>query len=189
MARPLSATDDEILDAAQTVMARRGVEAFTVSEVARELGLTRTAIALRFKGTEDLKRTLLERQVAEFDRIFRDLDTSRGAQSLLWIADLIGQLVGGRDALSSFLLKYSGYIDDVAMRRLEERRGEILRDAVRRAMLPVSIPAADAADAFMANLTGTLINWQSSEEPDVRQFLRARTLNWLRLAGIPVDQE
>jgi AcrR family transcriptional regulator len=49
MARPLSATDEDILQSAQQVMRRRGFEGFSLSEVAREVGLTRTAIALRFK--------------------------------------------------------------------------------------------------------------------------------------------
>lgn len=187
MARPLSATDDEILDAAQTVLARRGTEAFTVSEVAREVGLTRSAIALRFKGTEDLKQLLLNRQVAQFDKHFQDLAVEQGAAGLLAIADAVAQMAGSREGFSSFLLRYSGSVERAATRQLEERRGQILHDVVRRAMPAVAIEPADAADAFMAHLSGALLNWQTSSEPDARRFLRARTLNWLRLVGIPVD--
>eukprot|EP00456_Euglypha_rotunda_P039096 TRINITY_DN30055_c0_g1_i1.p3 TRINITY_DN30055_c0_g1~~TRINITY_DN30055_c0_g1_i1.p3 ORF type:complete len:100 (-),score=30.11 TRINITY_DN30055_c0_g1_i1:11-310(-) len=71
MVRPKLATDDEILDAASLVMARRGLHGFTVTEVASEIGLSRAAIVLRFKSAEELKSALTIRMVAP---LLRSLD-------------------------------------------------------------------------------------------------------------------
>jgi AcrR family transcriptional regulator len=188
MARPLSATDDEILDAAQHVMARRGPDGFSVSEVAREVGLSRTAISLRFKNGEELKRTLMKRNAAEFEARVRALDVRKGAAGLLAIADMIGRLVGSRDQFSGFMLRYTVKVKDPIHLELEERRGEILRTTIAKAMPETAIDKRAAADAFMAHLTGSLLSWQTSDQPDAGQFLRERVLNWLRLVGIPVEE-
>jgi AcrR family transcriptional regulator len=189
MARPLSATDDEILGAAQLVLTRRGLDGFSVSEVARELGLSLTAISLRFKSTDELKRTLIKRNAESYEARVLALDVKEGAAGLLAIADMIGTMAGGRINFSSFMMRYTANIQDPILLQLEERRGEILRSAVARAMPKTAIDKGDAVDAFMAQLTGSLLNWQTRSEPDARQFLHNRALNWIRLAGIPVEKE
>lgn len=189
MARPLSATDDEILGAAQLVLTRRGLDGFSVSEVARELGLSRTAITLRFKSGDELKRTLIKRNAERFDTLVSALDIEEGAAGLLAVAGMIGALAGGRGNFSSFMTRYTANIQDPILLQLEERRGEILRAAVARAMPKTAINKEDAVDAFMAQLTGSLLNWQTRSGPDARQFLLDRALNWIRLAGIPVEKE
>jgi AcrR family transcriptional regulator len=127
MARPLSATDDEILQSAQQVMHRRGFEGFSLSEVAREVGLTRTAIALRFKSTDELKRTLIKRSMADFEARLADLELQQGAASLLAIADRIAEMAGSQDKFSGYMLRFSSNIKDPVLLEVEERRGMILR--------------------------------------------------------------
>lgn len=188
MARPLSATDEEILETAQKVLQRRGLDGFSVSEVAREVGLSRTAITLRFKSGDELKRTLVRRGAAEYEARVMALDAKQGSAGLLAIAEMIGEMAGTRDNFSSFMLKYTSNIKDPILLRLEERRGQILREAIAKAMPETAIDKNDAADAFMAHVTGSLLSWQSSDMPNGRQFLRERTLSWLQLVGIPIDE-
>lgn len=188
MARPLSATDDEILEAAGKVMRRRGPDGFSVSEVAREVGLSRTAIILRFKGGDELKRTLMRKNAAEFEARVSALETGHGAAALLAIADMIAQMAGSRDNFSGFMLRYTANVSDPILFGLEERRGEVLRAAIARAMPETAIEKGAAVDAFMAHLTGSLLYWQTSDELDARRFLRQRVMNWLRLVGISVDE-
>lgn len=188
MARPLSATDDEILGAAQQVLAQHGLDGFSVSEVARKLGLSRAAITLRFKSSDELKRTLVKRNADSFEAMFRSLEVDQGASGLLAIVDMIGGMVGGRNNFSSFMMRYTANLQDPVLLQLEERRGEILRSIIARAMPETGIDKADAVDAFMAQLTGSLMYWQSGSDLDARQFLRKRVLNWLRLVGIPLEE-
>lgn len=189
MARPLSATDDDILGAAQLVLTRRGLDGFSVSEVARELGLSRAAITLRFKSGDELKRTLIKRSAESFEALIAALDIEEGAAGLLAVAGMIGAMAGDRGNFSTFMMRYTANVKDPVLLQLEERRGEILRSAVARAMPETAIRKEDAVDAFMAQLTGSLMNWQTRSGPDARQFLIDRARNWIRLAGIPVEKE
>jgi AcrR family transcriptional regulator len=188
MARPLSATDEDILQSAQHVMRRSGFEGFSLSQVAREVGLTRTAIALRFKSTDELKRTLVRRNMVEFEARLADLTLKPGAASLLAIADRIAEMAGSQENFSGYMLRYSSNINDPVLLDVEERRGTLLRGAIATAMPQTAIDRQAAADVFMAHLTGSLLNWQTSNEANARQFIRERVLNWLRLAGIPCDE-
>lgn len=188
MARPLSATDDDILQSAQQVMRRFGFEGFSLSEVAREVGLTRSAIALRFKSTDELKRILIRRSMAEFEARIADLKLEPGAASLLAIADRVAEMAGSRGNFSGFMLRYSSNIKDPILLELEERRGMLLRRAIATAMPETAIDSDAAADVFMAHLTGSLLNWQTSDAEDARQFIRRRVMNWLHLAGIPCGE-
>jgi AcrR family transcriptional regulator len=188
MARPLSATDEDILQSAQQVMRRRGFDGFSLSEVAREVGLTRTAIALRFKSTDELKRTLIRRNMENYEARLADLKLEQGAAGLLAIADRVAEMAGSRDNFSGYMLRFSSNIKDPVLLEIEERRGMILRRAITTAMPETAIDRQAAADVFMAHLTGSLINWQTSDEANARAFIRQRVMNWLRLAGIPCGE-
>lgn len=188
MARPISASDEDILRAASAVMARRGPDGFSVAEVAREVGLSRAAITFRFKGVEDLRARVLDQFTASFEDILTTLRAEPGAPGLLEIAELVGRLAGGQQKFSAFLLDYSANMQDAARRRMEERRGEALRAAVAQVMPPLAIPREAAVNAFMAHVTGSLMAWHSDDQPDAAAFLRERTRNWLILTGV-VDGE
>lgn len=189
MARPLSATDDEILDAARRVLAREGAAGFTIAEVAREVGLSRTAISLRFKTAADLKEVLFNRAGDHFDTLVAELALEPGARGLVEIAELVGRLARGRKNFSAFILDYGTNIEDAGRLRMEDRRGRTLRAAIAK-VLPQTALAHDAAvDVFMANLTGSLFAWQSSDEPDAVTFLRNRALDWARLAQIAIPED
>lgn len=184
MARPFTATDEQIIDAAHAVMARRGADHFTVSEVAREVGLSRAAITQRFNGVEALRSIVVNQLSSSFEQKIAQLNVAPGAPGLLDIANLVGMMAGARCRFSAFLLDYTSNISDRSRREFEERRGAVLRAAVARVMPPLAISQSAAVDAYMANLIGSLIAWQSSEHPDAAEFLRRRTRDWLLLAGI-----
>lgn len=188
MARPLSATDEEILNAAHHVVLRRGLDGFSVSEVAREVGLSRTAITLRFKSAEELKRSLMQRRAEQFEALLSAMDVKPGAAGLLAIAETIGEKAGTRESFSSFMLRFTSSTRDAALLELEARRGKSLRAVIDRAMPKTAIQHHAAVEAFSAHLIGSLLHWQASEEPDGKRFLRARTLDWLRLAGVPLSE-
>lgn len=188
MARPLSATDDEILDAACAVVARRGSDGFTLSEVARDVGLSRAALILRFQSADDLKRSSLQRLADRFDDRINAVAFEPGARGLLALADAIGGMIGGRENLTTFMFELNANMRDPELAMIEEQRGDTLRRAIARILPPLPVSAADAANAFMANLTGSIMQWQTTGDGNAARFLRERTVIWLTLAGIPVDE-
>lgn len=184
MARPLSVTDDEIFDAAQKIMAQSGPAGFSISEVARQVGLSRAAITFRFAGADELRRATFSRAIAAMERTIATWPIERGSIGLLEIASRIGRMAGARENFGSFLLRFSENIHDPAGREMEQRRGQLVRDAVGRAMPETCVSQAEAIDAFMANIAGALLAWRASGDDDAERFMHARTKAWLRLTGM-----
>lgn len=166
---------------------REGRGSFTLAAVAREVGLTRTAVSLRFPSATDLQRMVMERLVRSLEGKVAAYPIEQGAAGILAFADMIGQLVGGRENHARFVLSVMSNIRDPLARELEARRGNIMRTALAKAMPETVVGKEAAMDAFMAHIMGSLINWQSKTDIDAREFLRDRTIKWLRLAGIPLD--
>lgn len=188
MARPLSVSDDDILDATNAALAELGSEGLTMSEVARRVGLTRAAISQRFGTLQDLKRRLTERLATNYEARLGAMTLEPGGRGLIAVADMLGKMMGQRENFSGFMLRYNANINDPILIGLEERRGQALRALIARAMPETALPRDAAVDAFMAHMTGSMLNWQTSQHPDAAVFLTERTANWLRLAHIALDE-
>ena len=188
MGRLQSVTDHEILQAARKVIAKRGPDAFTLSEVAEEVGLSRAAIILRFKSTQALKVRIVTEQVEQFLEAMAKIEAEPGGDGLLQVAAFLGAYVGNRKGSASFFRSYSSNVQDRELVKLENDRGVALRAVVSRAMPKVSIEHDAAVDAFNAHIAGCIINWLASSEPDAYSFLVRRTKEWLRLVGIPYSE-
>ena len=184
MARTPSVSDEKILDVAQAVLSERGSHLFSVAEVANRVGLSRAAIILRFKSTEALKETLLERNVARFTGLVAELPKDPGGDSLLAIAAFIGRHLGSRAGSSAFFAEHSDKIKKGDIAKLEWKRGEVLRQAIVTVMPETAITKDSAAASFSAHLTGSIYAWLSSDHPSAEQYLIHRTQEWLTLAGI-----
>ena len=188
MARPQTASDDEILQASMRVMVRRGHDAFTLAEVAEEVGLSRAAIILRFKGTHALKVRLTAHIVERFIQSLRSLSTSRGGDGLLELAAFIGQKISSPGSLAAFMRTYHANIEDKELVRLERKRGAAMRTAVAERMPPTAVSRDSAVTAFSAHISGSLMQWEVQTGTDARSYLIARTKQWLTLAQIPHDK-
>lgn len=189
MARPLSATDDDILETAELVMAEYGPQSFSVSEVARRIGLSRAAITARFKDHASLKRSIFARATSRLESEVGGWPIQAGEFGLLMVASGIGRMVGDPASFGNFISRLADNIADPECRDMEIRRGMIVREAVERAMPNSSVSKAEAVDAFMAHITGSLISWQSRQGIDAEAFLVERTRSWLRLAGLSSGQD
>ncbi len=184
MARPQSATDDEILDAAEAVMAERGPEGFSVSEVARQVGLSRAAISFRFDSPDGLKRSTFARAIGQVEHEVGTWSIVPGGDGLLEVAGGIGRMVSGRRGFARYILRFGASVDDPATRDMELQRGRIIREAVAKAMPEARVSRGEAVDAFMAHITGSLIAWRARPDGDAESFLRERTQIWLRMTGL-----
>lgn len=195
MARTPSVSDEEILEAARRVIDRLGPNAFTVTDVASEVGLSRAAIILRFKSTHALKVLLLNRMVDQFIEMLAQLPKTPSGDNLLIVAAFIGERASNIDVrarkrgpLPSFFASYPANMEDPDLAALERRRGEALRVAVSRVMPMTTIGRKAAVTAFCAHMTGSIMASLAAEDTDSRAYLVSRTRDWLRLAGIPFDE-
>src|SRR3546814_4372940 len=125
--------------------------------VAKEVGLSRAAIILRFKSTQALKIMLMSRLHEKFIAFVDTFPKTPGGDQLLEIAASIGSRAGSRKGSSSYFAGYHSNLGDRVIADLEVRRGAALREANIRAMPKVAITRESAADVFMAHVTGSLI--------------------------------
>jgi AcrR family transcriptional regulator len=189
MARPQTATEPEILAAAGRVIDRDGMDAFTLAAVAREVGLTRAGIAFRFDNARRLKLAALGERARKFEATMEGLELERGGNGLLKLARFIGTIARNPRNLISYMASSQGNLMDPDLIALEHRRGASLRAAIARAM-PADVPDPDGAlDMFTAHITGSLVAWAASEEPDGAEFLARRTRVWLVMTGIALSAE
>ncbi len=188
MGRPFTASDEQILQAAEKVVARRGPDDFTLAEVATEVGLSRAAIILRFKSTHALKVTLLTSMVERFARATEVLPTSASGNNVLRLAAFIGSYVGTRESSTRFFATYNSNIRNRELLELERKRGAVLQQAIARVLPKVAIDHESAIIAFRTHLAGTIMAWLSMEHADPRGYMVMRTREWLKLAGVAFDE-
>ena len=187
MARPQIASEQDILLAAGRVLDRDGVDAFTLSAVAREVGLTRAGIAFRYENARNLKMMSLDARCRYFETMLAGLDLARGGNGLLAFARFMGAMPKTKRGLLAYISTSNSEMDDPDMAALQLRRGAAIAQAIARAM-PLDVPDhAGAVQMFAAHITGSLLNWASSDEPSGELFLDRRTRVWLAMTGIACD--
>jgi AcrR family transcriptional regulator len=184
MARPLSISDEGILAAAERVMASHGPHGFSVSEVAREVGLTRAAITMRFHSAESLKNLLIENTVKKFEDRIGSVSLEHGAKGLVGVAVLLSNSLRDRAQFANFWTRHNAYISDPVLVNMELRRSAALRSLIASVMPETAVDKDAAVVAYKAYLIGCMLNWQSTDYDDPVAFMTERAIIWLRLAGI-----
>lgn len=188
MARPKQASDEQVLQAAHRIYAERGHQGFTLSQLARELELSRAALIQRFGSAEALRMRLARERIAYFRERLEQLPAQRNGDALLSLAAFIGGMVGTRPQLAAFMQNLQSDLVDAEMVQLEKDRGEAMLDAIEVRMPEIAIDTRSAALAFRAHISGSLLQWQVEERPITPcDYLVERTREWLRLAGIACD--
>ncbi len=184
MARPLSATDDDIINAAYQLVRHAGYDGLTISQLAREVGLTRAAITQRFGSAENLKSIVCRKKAEQLEAAVAELRATPGEEGLIEFAEFLGRMIGSRQNLSSFLQGYHDGIGEDVRLALEERRGQALRQAIARVMPPCAVAPEVAADLFMAFMSGSMLAWQANYSMDAPSFLKMRTQQWIAMMGL-----
>lgn len=186
MARPKLASDRDVLRVAHRIYAEQGHKGFTLSALAREVDLSRAALIQRFGNVDQLRMRLASERMGLLRLQLEQLPVERSGDALLALAAFIGNMVRDRSGLAAFMQTLQADLTDEALLRLEKERGEALLEAAAQRMPELRIARHSAAKAFRAHLAGSLMQWQV-EERDIsaRDFLVERTMDWLRLAGVP----
>ncbi len=189
MARPRQARDEDILQSAQRIYTQRGHAGFTLSELSRDVGLSRAAIIQRFGNADTLRMRLARERVNLFEQTLKGLPQARGGDDLIALAAFIGSMVAGQRQFAVFMQNLEMDLEDGELRALEIARGEALLEAISARMPTVNITRRSASLAFRAHLAGSLMQWQvETRAISTEDFLAERSREWLKLAGIPYSR-
>lgn len=141
MPRPKLKSDDEVLEAATVVLKRCGPIEFTLSGVAKEVGLSRAALIQRFTNRDTLLVRMMERGVEQVRHYLNAIPIGAGPQGL-W--EFLQVLVRSMNTRNDFSVNYliSWYELQVPeLRTLAIQRNRAVVEGIRK-RLPPGAPAA-----------------------------------------------
>jgi AcrR family transcriptional regulator len=168
MARPRKASDEDVFEAALRMMNRLGPLEWTLSDVAREVGVTPSALVQRFGSKRDLQVALMEQWAGSARELFDGLRRrATGALDALYgYADVVAGM-GESPGLAHHLAYLQIDLSDPDLRsRLRRQAADtrmciraLLEEAVAAAELLPDIDTAGLARMVEVVLTGSLLVW------------------------------
>ena len=177
-------SDEEILERALAVMARRGPGGFTMADVAREVGVATATLFQRFGD----KQTLVERAFAGDNQRFvawlQDLPGGVGADAVVQVYAEATKLFGDNPSLADHLLWLREDIRDPTLNRLARDRFSLFRAAIVARLPPMPIPAERAADLLDALHHGAVVQWALEPRGRLADFVTDRLRDCFRLCGL-----
>lgn len=175
MPRPKLHSDAEILRKAKVVLLREGPVAFTLSDVAKAVGMSRAALIQRFQDKATIHRRIMEEMTGEFRAFFAALHGERDIQSL-WT--FLKDMIEGMDAEAgkeSYLLLFWGDIVDPHLRALADERNELFRQAIEK-RTPVRPHDPEAVSGLIQSvLQGAYMRWMVGRKGALTAFMRDET--------------
>ena len=199
------ATRDRILDAAEQVFESQGVARTSLQQVAATAGVTRGAIYWHFKDKAELFSAMMDRVLLpcewamdDAEQIEQEHPDPLSAVAALALAPL-EQLTSDPRLRRVFTIAmhFTEYTDEMSpvLTRCEEGVGRyvaemdrLLRQAMRRGMLPSGLDSRAQATALFAMVDGLMHNW--TRLPTAFELLdvaRAGVQTFLRGLAHPVD--
>lgn len=172
--RPRKASDDEVFAATHRVMGRLGPTELTLADIAREAGLTASALVQRFGSKRALLLALMERFAHSADSLFEALRRSDPSPvtTLYAYGECMAQLGKSPDALAQNLSWLQQDLTDADFRRFSlmharaSRRElhRLIEGAIRAGELAPSADAAALARAIEITVGGSLMSWAVHQE-------------------------
>lgn len=193
MPRPRKASDDEIFGAAVRVMSRVGPAELTLSEIAREAGLTAGALVQRFGG----KKELLHQMASQLAGSTEDAMAALRARNPWALGALRAYARGWARMAESpeALARNLAYLqldltdpdlyESLAKQARATRKAfeKLLAEAVDAGELPAGTDVPALARAVEVLLSGALMTWAVHREGKADRFLLRELDGLLALAG------
>jgi len=179
MARPKLKSDEEVLDAARTVLKRIGPLEFTLNDVAKEVGLARATLIQRFTNRDVLLLRMMERETEQLRAHLEAEPLSVGPDGV-W--ELLQRLVTGMGQGYEFSVNIliGWYETQVpGLQRLAATRSGLIREAIDQ-RLPSSAPPSTAA-LLQTVLAGACMQWFAEPEGAVTEHVLLRLREALHL--------
>jgi len=182
VARPRKATDEEIYEAAFRVMGRLGPARWTLEDVAREVGLTASALVQRFGSKRRLQLDLVRMFAESVGDTYEEL-RARHASPLAVVrawADGVACLAGSPEGLAHHLDYLRLDLTDPEMHVHFRRQAEAGRAFLRRTLaeavelgeLPAGTDSDGLARLVETVVSGSLFTWATYREGPAEAWVR-----------------
>ena len=169
MSRPRTRSDDEILDGAAKVLLRRGPHAFTLADVASEVGLSPATLLQRFRTKRGLLAAFARRASSATPAIVQSAEEGgkRGLRPLRASLVRLAAKVGRREHLANSLALLLEDVRVPELRSAAKKHAEAMEAAiaehvaaaVTRGELARRTRPSDLAHVIYAVWNGALVQW------------------------------
>jgi AcrR family transcriptional regulator len=180
--RPRKVSDEAIFAAAQRIMGNLGPAQWTLADIAREAGVTASAVVQRFGSKRDLLLAMMSGMEDMPRAMFAQLRTQHKSplRVLRGYADCVAQMGDTPGTLAHHLSYLQLDIADPDFNqhmRMQSRatRAELrtlLNDAVELQELKPDTDTAALARAVEVTLTGSLFTWAFNQDGTAAQWIR-----------------
>jgi AcrR family transcriptional regulator len=184
MPRHKTISDEEILDRALPLMASAGPAGFTLSDLAREIGIAPATLLQRFGSKQALVERAFARDNERFMAWIENLPDGVGAALVIQIYSDATKLFGDNPSLADHLLWLREDIRDPMMNRLALERFKVFRAAIVKRLPPMPIPGNTAARLLDAQHHGAIVQWALEPRGRLVDFVTRSLRDWFRLAGL-----
>lgn len=182
MPRPRLHSDEVILDATRAVLKRRGPSAFTLNDVAIEVGISRAALIQRFQNRDTLLQYALERAVDVTRQFLEEQPVEVGPQALWRFLQKLCEVFGPGDSYEVHVLIAWYEARDPALRALAQERNSLVEAAIC-ARLPQDLRPAPpmVASLLQAIIGGATMQWITHREDRLDAYILERLRQLLLL--------
>jgi len=176
MPRPKTISDADVLAAALTVLAARGMD-FTLAELARHVGLSRATLIQRFGDRNAILLRLAQHEVAA-TRDWLDSLPVRQGRDALWqfLTEIVGSM-GSGDGFSARVVIASLEAGNDEMRALAGERYRLVQEAIA-VRLPPGPAREETALHLHAIIAGATMQWVATDGTVGLADLVLRRLRW-----------
>ena len=175
MPRPKLHSDEFILDTALGILLQKGPSAFTLSDVAEAVGISRAALIQRFKDKATLHRKVMERNTQEVRDYFANASPEKGLDPL-WtmLKDLIAGMGSGAGT-EGYLLLLWGDVQEPSLRALATERNRLVLKAIEERLPPRPHPRKHTAGLIQTVIQGACMQWLVEPQGELAAFMTERT--------------
>ncbi|MBG3876490.1 TetR/AcrR family transcriptional regulator [Desulfovibrio oxamicus] len=175
MARPKLHSDEFILDIALSIMLQKGPSAFTLSDVAGAVGISRAALIQRFKDKATLHHKVMERNTQEVRDYFAKASPEKGLDPLwVMLKDLIAGMGNGA-GMEGHLLLLWGDVQEPSLRALAAERNRLVLQAIEARLPAGPRPSGHTASLIQTVIQGACMQWLVEPEGELAAFMTERT--------------
>jgi AcrR family transcriptional regulator len=128
--RPKTVDDNTVLDAALKIMLRPQREAFTLSDVATEVGLSRAALIQRFQNRDGLQLRVAERGLQMLEEYLQEAPSHQGVDDVWTFLRTLVNSMGSDDRLPSLLMMLRDDMVDKELNTIAKARNRLIRNAI-----------------------------------------------------------
>jgi TetR/AcrR family macrolide resistance operon transcriptional repressor len=173
MPRKKTASDDDVLDAANAVLAEAGSTNFTLADVARKVALSRAALIQRFDNRETILRMMAEREVVATKAYLASIPIEQGLDGLWRFLREIIDSMGSGEGFSVRILIAFMESRETALRACAAERYRLVQEAIAL-RLPDVADRDELALHLHAVIAGATMQWVATQEGDLSAYVRRR---------------